>query len=184
MKRVLACFLIILFAGPEPATSQPTTLDECISQGAEPDCGLRHGTASSPCGGAAWYGDRTAWFPLTYVGPIVVELLTAAWEEVQYPAYLEIVPFTGTPTNQFCYEGNPGITIGIVRGGYPCSWERFGPVPLDAYVSIGASYAIQLVSFDTLQYTHSPAINCIRVTVTPLSIAEPTWSQVKMVYKD
>jgi hypothetical protein len=112
---------VALIALAATAQSQPVEIAECISSGNEPDCGIRHGEAFDGCGAFSWYGDRTAWYPLRYAGPILIELLVHASDATQFPSYLEIVPLEENPTGPICYEGLPGILIGIVRGRWKCT---------------------------------------------------------------
>lgn len=183
--RLAAAWVTAAFATANPVVAQPTEMYECISWGFEyqPDCAVPHASYFDGCRSYTLYGDRVLWFPLRYAGAITVEILAAAADFAQFPLYVEIVPLSATPLN--CNWGFPGIMIGTVRGSVQCGgvWERFGPVPLDAYVSIGSTYAVQVTAFDTHRGISSPAIDCIRVTVGTSAAASSSWGRIKSIYK-
>ncbi len=171
--------------------AQPSELSTCVTT-TPPDCGIDVLEVFDSCSRRSFrtYLGRAAWFPLQYLAPITIEIEGRQVYGNDFPVYVEIVPLTEPPPATFCYDGHPGYVVGIFRGGGlycgDSGWERFGPVPLDAYVPIGGLYALQLTWFATQDHSGSPAIDCIHVLAgTPprSGVVGRTWGNVKTLYR-
>jgi hypothetical protein len=131
-----------------------------------------------------YYG-RAAWYPLTNIGSIVIEVETKAGYYTRFPLYVEIVALPSPVPQDFCLSGFPGIVVGETYGNAGCGgrWISIGPINLSEILPIGSAYALQLVFFSTVEPKYwSPGVDCVRVT--SLSTALPTtWTNAKAIYR-
>jgi hypothetical protein len=140
---------------------------------------------SCPTGSWTLYMGRVAWWPLRYVGPIMISVDSRRGYEPQgLPLYVECVPLATHPPGLGYCDG-VGTVIMRVRGHTECdAVETGGPFDLSYMLSPGDLYVIRAYFLSDLErVTHSPYFRSIRVEPAPMAIEPATWGMVKGLYR-
>ncbi|MFQ5601564.1 MAG: hypothetical protein ACE5G2_13570, partial [Candidatus Krumholzibacteriia bacterium] len=131
------------------------------------------------------YQGRVAWYPLRYVGPILLEVNARGGPGARFPLFVEILFVDQHPPDTGWCDGPAGVVL-TAHGTTDCNaWETAGPLDLSYWIDIGDPYVVR-VNFilEARSWVSSPALGCIRVRPDSTTALEtPTWSVVKGLYR-